>query len=163
MGYYAAGDPGFFDFIGSAAKAVGGAIVSGLGGAATGLGAAGLFTGKAFMSLAPIAAPIVGGVFGGPVGAAIGGGIGSLLSGGGDTAGAQTLSAPTVGQDYADMYTQTGPPGGTAWFGGRFAPVPSMPSMNPRAFSQPLPRAMPTSVGFEDDAGGVDWQYDEEE
>ncbi len=65
LNHYMAGDPGFFDWLGGAAKAVGGAVIG------------------AVRTVAPIAAPLIGTALGGPFGGMIGAGLGSLISGGG--------------------------------------------------------------------------------
>ncbi len=160
--FYAAGDPGFFDWLGGAAKAVGGAIVGGL------------------KTVAPIAGAIVGSIVPG-----VGTGLGAAL-GGGISAG---LGALGVGSDggggEADLGTSTAGPG---WFGGRFAarqqpiyqdmttyaappssmlqpwsPRQNYPSFGtPRGFAQPMLTAMPMSAsGFQEDFGGVDWEEED--
>jgi hypothetical protein len=88
MGYYAAGDPGFFDVISDIGKAVGG-VVKGVG---------------------QVVAPIVGGIFGGPAGAAVGSAVGGFLGGSEITSGGGTFTAPTGGAAYQDMMTGTVPP-----------------------------------------------------
>lgn len=111
--YYAAGDPGFFSWLGRAAKSVGGAIFSGV------------------KAIAPIAAPIVGTVFGGPLGGMIGGGVGALLSGGGGGGEAPNYGVPQPhAAAYNDMVSFAQPPQMTTTGYGRpaydmgFAPPP---------------------------------------
>ncbi len=163
MGYYRKGDPGFFDFLGQAAGAVGNF-----------LGGAGKIVGPAVTSIGRIAAPIVGGIFGGPVGAAVGGAVGSFLGGGGDSMGAQTYSAPMNPQaynpqPYQDLYTQTSPPfaapGGYRGILGRAMSFASPPAALYGGYA-PV-RSSPPQFGVDYSQGPAadleDYDYEEED
>lgn len=132
--YYAAGDPGFFDWVGGALKSVGGAVVSGL------------------RAVAPIAAPILGTAFGGPLGGMIGGAVGSLLGGGGGGGNAPAYGVPQPhAAAYNDMISFAQPPT-TSYAGyGRPAYNAGMATMTPAWAAAP-------AADEYDDSG-----YDEED
>lgn len=127
--YYAAGDPGFFDWVGGALKSVGGAVLGGL------------------RAVAPIAAPIIGTAFGGPLGGMIGGAVGGLLGGGGGGGNAPAYGVPQPhAATYNDMISFADPPT-TSYAGyGRPAYNSGMATMSP-----PAARWSPAPEEYEDD------------